>query len=50
LVAAFGKKEVRTTMEKEKTNIYAKVKEASYDKKLCYIVKVLNKNTAAFDE
>jgi hypothetical protein len=49
LQAAFGKKEVRTTKEKEKTKLFTKVKAASYDK--IYIASKGSKQerTAAFE-
>jgi polyribonucleotide nucleotidyltransferase len=53
LVAAFGKKEVRTyDGEREDEAIYAKVKEASYDKNYAIASKGSSKQerTAAFDE
>jgi polyribonucleotide nucleotidyltransferase len=53
LVAAFGKKEVRTyDVEREDEAIYAKVKEASYDKNYAIASKGSSKQerTAAFDE
>jgi polyribonucleotide nucleotidyltransferase len=53
LVAAFGKKEVRTYEgEREDEAIYAKVKEASYDKNYAIASKGSSKQerTAAFDE